>query len=96
MAKMPATFLIRLLSQNNVAGKGKAASCGLVTQGQHLIAFEPIPATITTMTLFDRLSEHSITRKDGTITKCMEDYIDGFQVCCRPQGTCTSPVHVHA
>ena len=48
------------------------------------------------MTLFDRLTEHSITRKDGMITKCVEDYVDGFQVCRKPQGTCINPVHVHA
>lgn len=33
------------------------------------------------MSLFDRLTEHGIARKDGVIIKCMEDYIDGFQVC---------------
>ena len=32
------------------------------------------------MGLFDRLYDHGIARKDGAIVKCMEDYIDGFQV----------------
>lgn len=35
------------------------------------------------MGLFDRLTEYNIALKDGMITKCMEDYIDGFQVCHR-------------
>lgn len=32
------------------------------------------------MGFFDKLTEHEIARKDGMIIKCMEDYIDGFQV----------------
>ncbi len=32
------------------------------------------------MSLFDRLTDCGILRKDGIIIKCMEDYIDGFQV----------------
>ena len=68
-------------SQEKFAAKNHTASFGLVTQGPHIITFEPVPATVTSMSLFDRLTEQGIARKDGMITKCMEDYIDGFQVC---------------
>lgn len=52
-------------------------------EGANPISFKLVPATITNMSLFDRLTEHGIVRTDGMIIKCMEDYIDGFQVCNR-------------
>ena len=45
------------------------------------ILFEAVPASVTNMSLFDRLTDSGIVRNNGVITKCMEDYIDGFQVC---------------
>lgn len=74
-------FEIFCSSQEKVAVKGDNASCELETQGPQIITFEPVLATVTSMSLFDRLTEQGIARKNGMITKCMEDYIDGFQVC---------------
>lgn len=45
------------------------------------VAYDIVPATVVNMGLFDRLVHTGIVRKDGTIVKCMEDYINGFQVC---------------
>ena len=50
-------------------------------RGQTSVSFEAVPASVTNMSLFDRLTDCGILRKDGVIIKCMEDYIDGFQVC---------------
>ena len=43
-----------------------------------------VPATLTTMTLFNRLHQPDagcglVTRDDGSIVKCMEKFIDGYQ-----------------
>ncbi|DBA69809.1 TPA: hypothetical protein ACH3X2_012529 [Trebouxia sp. C0005] len=48
--------------------------------GRMSVSFEAVPASVTNMSLFDRLTDCGILRKDGAISKCMEDYIDGFQV----------------
>lgn len=48
---------------------------------QPSVAFEAVPASVTNMSLFDRLTDSGVVRHNGVITKCMEDYIDGFQVC---------------
>lgn len=45
------------------------------------VSFEMVPATVTNMSLFDRLMDNAVLRKDGVITKCMEEFVDGFQVC---------------
>lgn len=48
--------------------------------GQLDIMHEPVPASITHMGLFDRLYDNGIARTDGAIVKCMDEYIDGYQV----------------
>ncbi|DBA85866.1 TPA: hypothetical protein ACH3X1_005417 [Trebouxia sp. C0004] len=48
--------------------------------GQTSVSFEAVPASVTNMSLFDRLTDCGILRTDGVIIKCMEDYIEGFQV----------------
>ena len=53
-----------------------------------------VPATITNMSLFDRLTDQGIARKDGMIIKCMEKYIDGFQVHNRLEPMCINTSHV--
>ncbi|KAK9811465.1 hypothetical protein WJX72_004407 [[Myrmecia] bisecta] len=63
-----------------VAQKGNSwqALSGKVT-----VDTEVIPATLTKMSLFDRLrtdAEPAIVRDNGSIVKCMEDIMDGFQV----------------
>lgn len=55
-------------------------TCQPSLSGQTSVSFEAVPASVTNMSLFDRLTECGILRKDGVIIKCMEDYIDGFQV----------------
>ena len=57
------------------------AAFGDAVQGSYSISFQPVPASVTNMALFDKLTHHGIARADGVIIKCMEDYIDGFQVC---------------
>lgn len=54
--------------------------CEQSPSGQTSVSFEAVPASVTNMSLFDRLTDCGILRKDGVIIKCMEDYIDGFQV----------------
>ena len=39
---------------------------------------QPVPATITTMDLFDRLYTNSIVRENGAISKCFDDEVEGF------------------
>ncbi|KAL3141299.1 hypothetical protein ABBQ32_004893 [Trebouxia sp. C0010 RCD-2024] len=67
-----------LQPDNDSAAAGKKYTTSF--EGANRISFKSVPATITNMSLFDRLMEHGIARKDGMIIKCMEDYIDGFQV----------------
>eukprot|EP00899_Mesostigma_viride_P006948 jgi/Mesvir1/16254/Mv08502-RA.1 len=44
--------------------------------------YEIVPATLTTMELFDRLSEEDsgVVRSNGSIKKCMDQEVDGFMV----------------
>ena len=44
--------------------------------------FEAVPATLTNMEFFDRLetADPPITRKEGTIFKCFENFVNGIQI----------------
>lgn len=44
------------------------------------IEWERVRAEATTLTAFARIVESPVVRRDGTIQKRLEDYVDGIQV----------------
>lgn len=63
--------------QGAVGGKPGPA---VFDEAETSVSFEMVPATVTNMSLFDRLMDNAVLRKDGVIIKCMEEFVDGFQV----------------
>ncbi|XP_060075691.1 cilia- and flagella-associated protein 300-like [Ylistrum balloti] len=44
------------------------------------VTAEPVPCTVLSMTLFDRLTDKDIVRENGAIRKCFDEFYDDFTI----------------